>query len=632
MRFVGAALAGFLTAAGCAGDEPVARDASADAVSDSAMPAPTDAAVAPEDGGPADAPASLDAPADAPVVDAPIVDVPVVDVSVVDKTVVDSPSADRDPAAALDVSGPEMRPGLPPPPLHPEARKLLGEEWELLGTHQTACSSGPASVGQRWCAISRPSRLLYSRELWVLNVSRAATETVACDGTSPHCVRLAEDLFPLRPARGPTYPEAHAFHGDTLLFHAASQSQPHEAFRGTVRAWRPGWSAARAITSAQAMTCTAHPVAPTAFCFENAQGLMPGERLRYDLHAGPIEGPPLPRLATLWPVHPMTGASSAQVGFNGRGDLLLYSTIPEVAPYLETLHFFKLTETAAGPIKVVDNASRWAISADQSRWFYLRDYNYNPGSAPSGTLVTSDFPGGANERSIMGSGVPSGTQRGVSAFHVLTDATGKDAGLGLLVEVNAGSGIYRHLPDVNDPSRVVEIYVGTVELLRPTADLRFGLFATHRPFSHPETSDFKLARYDGSGSCSITNIDGARLLGPPFAASSRLVFWAQNYEPLLGIGEGWIATSDCWGHEMYARNVDRWFIRGSELLLFSHEPFSDAVDLRFAPLAGNPRVVTTVLQRGVGRLYAVLPDWDAVVVRFRTSSPAFDGLYRIPLR
>ena len=38
--------------------------------------------------------------------------------------------------------------------------------------------------------------------------------------------------------------------------------------------------------------------------------------------------------------------------------------------------------------------SRWTLNAAGTKWFYLKDYNYNREGEPSGTLYMRDFPGG----------------------------------------------------------------------------------------------------------------------------------------------------------------------------------------------------------------------------------------------
>ncbi len=110
--------------------------------------------------------------------------------------------------------------------------------------------------------------------------------------------------------------------------------------------------------------------------------------------------------------------------------------------------------------------SRWTLNAAGTKWFYLKDYNYNREGEPSGTLYMADFPAGGNEVKIQSAAVPpamplipGGSSRGVGTYQVLVNQADMDAGLGLLVNVVGGRGNYRIMKNPagspDDPANVV---------------------------------------------------------------------------------------------------------------------------------------------------------------------------------
>jgi hypothetical protein len=539
---------------------------------------------------------------------------------------------------SVEVRMPDVGPPAPPPAVNPAARRLLPDGWELLGTHLSACSHGPASIGQRWCAISRTAQVLGRRELWLLNVTAATSATVACDVSNAACFKLTEELHASRPGEGPRYPEAHRFYGDTLIFYASARSGPADLFRGTALAWRPGWPAAKVISSNNASICRAHATAAVATCLENVTGLEEGGILQYDLHAGSLESGPLPKVVTLFPRHAQTQDVTAVFDFNRSGDTLLFSTPATpgsavVAP-VESLYFLKIADAGKlPPTQVAENVSRFALSADQTRWFYLRDYNYNTDGSPSGTLTTSDFPLGTNERRIQGPTIPSGSTRAVGAFQVLVDAAGLDAGIGLLVDVALGRGDYKILPRVDDPLTVFSVVAGSLGLPLPSPDGRFSIFSRTRS-DNVATVDLNVIATDGRTIfCTLTGMPTGALFGVPFSGASSLVFWMDSYDQATDSGQGWVASPrDCSGKRMFARGIDNWFVKNEEMLVFSDDGDGQSVSLRVARINAGQLSPATLLQQGAGRTYAILPEWDAAIISLTTTTASVNGLYRIPLQ
>ena len=534
------------------------------------------------------------------------------------------------------IGGAEARPLQPPPPINPSGSKLLPNGWDMLGTHGTGCSHGmPSRVAgaPRWCAVSRTGTTLGSREIWVINVTAAAAapNTVKCDGTSPSCIKLNEALFSARPNQGPRYPASHRFFGETLVFYAGARSAAGDLFRGTAYAWQPGWPAAKAISSNNASLCSAHNRAPLGWCLENVDGLMEGQVLKWDEHVGDINNGPMNKIATFYPEHPDTQGSQADSAFTTMGDYFLYSTPTTgatVAP--ESLYFVRTADIKPGmPVtgtKVGDNISQWTVSADGTKWIFLRDYNYNTQGQPSGTLTMSDFPTGANERKIEGPRIPSGNLNGVAAYRLLADEMGMGNQIGFLAEVKAGKGDYRILTNPADPNAVVNVVSGTIGLPLPSQNLQYSYYATSRAMDIA-TTDSKLVRNDGTQSCSLTNSDSSALFGFPFTKSATMAFWMDNYDQATDSGEGWVAKPDCTTKMMFSRNIDYWFINNDDGLLYSDEGDGSTAALKWRTITAGTLGAPQDIQKQAGRTFWILPNFEGVLYSITSTQEAANGIY-----
>src|SRR5437773_1748113 len=172
----------------------------------------------------------------------------------------------------------------------------------LLGLLLSACSQPASAATDRWCAFSLPGNTDKDTELWVIDVARAIAGPVACDGTSPSCLRLTSNLWTGQTGSGPSHPTTHRFEGETLIFHADSDPDVDE-YRGPIYAWRPGWPAARQISGPTAYSCTAHAHAETVVCIENLSD--PNDPVfTFELHGGPLGMTPLPLLGKIVPLKP----------------------------------------------------------------------------------------------------------------------------------------------------------------------------------------------------------------------------------------------------------------------------------------------------------------------------------------
>jgi len=522
----------------------------------------------------------------------------------------------------------------------------------MLGVHRSSCSYGTTSMtagATRWCAISRPGAMLGSLELWVLNAAKAATDPAGslnwCSGAgNADCVKLTDKLFSAQPDVGPVYPTAHRFYGDTLIYYANAMSAPSELYKGPVYAWKPGWPAGKQIGSNNAVLCSGHSRADVAVCIENIspEGVMP---VTWDIHAGGLEAGPMKKVATITPVHPTTEASQWGSGFTSMGDYFVFSTPSTATGNRETLFYIKTTDIGTGtPTQVGDpGVSRWTLNAAGTKWFYLRDYNYNREGEPSGTLYMRDFPGGAMETKIQGTMpagmplVPGGTTKGVGTYQVLVDQNDMDAGLGLLVNVVGGRGNYRIMKNPagspDDPANVISVVndIATLPIYSP--DLRFNYFAKAVD-EMVGTTDSWVIKSDGTGSCTLTQTLASSIFGFPFLENAGLVFWMDNFDAATDSGEGWLANPDgcpAASKKKFSNAIDFWFVDGDKGMLYSDDSDGQRVSLRYAPFSGGTLVTGQPIQKQIDRMFAIQPNYEGVMFSITSSNQTVDGVYYLKL-
>jgi hypothetical protein len=63
---------------------------------------------------------------------------------------------------------------------------------------------------------------------------------------------------------------------------------PNDPYQGALKGWRPGWAAARTLTSPNGYLCHGNPSASVAHCLDNVQ--QKGKNYELDLLAGSLAG------------------------------------------------------------------------------------------------------------------------------------------------------------------------------------------------------------------------------------------------------------------------------------------------------------------------------------------------------
>jgi hypothetical protein len=516
-------------------------------------------------------------------------------------------AAQADATTSTDVS---RDGGADAPEPNAKATLLLSGRARLVGERTSACSNQVPATGDRWCAFSVPSRVLGRTELWAINLSKALGGAVpTCDGSDPGCVLVSDDLWTGRPREGGLmHPFTHRFEGDTLVYHARAPATD-KAYRGPIFAWRAGWPAGRQISlTGQAYTCSAHPSAEVAVCMENLT-TDPGEPIQFDLTAGSLAG--TKQVMRITPTRPGTQMSQWRVAFSRAGDWLAWSTGGLTPAEPETIYAARVADVGM-PEKVITvarAATRWAISADDKKIFFLRDYDFSMPGSPRGTLVAADFPAGGNEATLA---------TGVAAFAVLT-AGGVDRGIGFYINAQSGRADFKILPDVSKPGNVVPVLSGVAGLIDLSPDL------AHVMYAAASGTEIRIARTDGSGaSCSLASAPPVTFIGPTFSPSSTLVFWSDSTDLHTSAATGFVASVDCSNKRQFANQTDSWFFAGQNALVFSDDATGTFGTLLTAPISdtlGPP----TVLQHQVANLYTVA-DGEALLF---TLAPGGDNTYAL---
>jgi hypothetical protein len=303
-------------------------------------------------------------------------------------------SGDDAPAPAPDVAAddtsaapPEAevpRSGRPLPPEVPPPVRLIGARAFLADLDASACThqSPPSGDGHRWCAFMLGPIVGDVADLWVIDVTRAATGFVPpCDGTDPGCLRLTDKVA----TRSVAF-----FEGDTLFYGTDSQAGVSGDFLGRIFAWRPGWSAGRQISSNEGFVCIGNTHSAAAACLDDPGG-DPTKRDSANVRAGYLTsevGGALPSLGR----YPLRNDNNTawQAKLSPDGSVFVLSDADSIGAHqtLRTAQTALAGQTA--PMLAIDDVALWQISNDGQKIYFLR------GVQPHRDLYVADFPSGGN--------------------------------------------------------------------------------------------------------------------------------------------------------------------------------------------------------------------------------------------
>jgi hypothetical protein len=277
---------------------------------------------------------------------------------------------------------------------------------------------------------------------------------------------------------------------------------------------------------------------------------------------------------------------------------------------------------------VKPGVSRWSISADGTKVYYLAGYNYDTMGAPAGTMTMMDFPSGLNEKTLAPA---------VGAIQVLADGE-VDKGIGFFDSVIAGKATYKIMKDRNVPTTTTTVITNIAGVLALTRDLKYLYFYKEFDMDNGSTTDGYIVKTDGlTPPCTLTSTLESDQFGAPFTRNGNLVFWADNIDQIDGVGEGWVATPEgCAGRKKFSDKMDFWFLHGDDGMVYSDEGVLDYSALKFMTFPGGTSVGSpTVVQTQVSRIYAILPNFNGIIFTIVNSSAEKDGLYsyaKIPFK
>ncbi len=563
-----------------------------------------------------------------------------------------------------------LAPDTPPPVPNPASKKILPGQTDLLGSFQNGCTFGPGA--ERWCAVSRPVALT-QRELWFVNVTKAAAQGMTLSGSTCDipglCVKATNTLYTARPEGGPAYPEDSArASGNTFIYLSDPVSAASDLFQGDVWAHTIGSPNAtrvgddvfdcavagqryvdfgKTLVNKVVGICVTNPSSPDGEepgWFTLRGGNVPGQEVPAQAPALPLvkmmgttEVPIVPNGNPdnkIYPSHPTTQAARWRVGFNATGTTLVLSTGGPTMADVEKIGTIATDDigkagVALTPLPGGENATRWTISANGQKIYYFKDYNYNAMGNQSGTLVVADFPSGLNPRELKGMRVPSGTMNGVGAYRVLVNEAGVDSGVGILSGLVMGRGAYSIIKDpagsLDVDTNVVSVAPATRSLPIPAPKLDFNLYALDFSMDSP-TSDIWVVRSTGANACSLTSANLGGIFGFPFTLGSQLIFWADNYDSLTLSAEGWLTEpGDCANvskKKKWANNVDFWFVDNDRLILYSDQSNGNQVTLKYALLNGTTMSAPVTIQERADRFFHIVLDAQPT----DGTSPRFKGI------
>jgi hypothetical protein len=434
-------------------------------------------------------------------------------------------TADADPGSRPPASGASLPAGVRP------ARRILDATATITGGGEGSCTHAYPNAGDRWCVFRRPGNK--GDELWVMNVTRAAGTVPACDGSDPACLRLTTNVWTGGGLNGPIQPYANRFFGDTLIFYADSRSAETEVHRGPAFAWRPGWAAARRISSDTALECWSHPRAPVAHCVEDLAG-DPVAPDNFELRAGAIGDRDGITLASLGRVSPRDaeGRLAWEAGFSPGGEAFVLSS-PDPSGTL-SLRAIATDQLGAGaPAEVLRDARQWQVSHDGRRIFFLREEN-----ATARALYVADFPSGGNLTKLAPD---------IAEYFVLGTA-GEDRGVGIIAADGPEAGTFR-LIDKGGAASTIFTYGNGLDGVRLSPDLRYTAW---------RDQDFRvqIVANDKISACEL-NANGKRAAySISFLGNAGLVFWTESDGGDRDRRDGYFADpAGCLGKQRFARAV-----------------------------------------------------------------------------
>jgi hypothetical protein len=468
-----------------------------------------------------------------------------------------SSASDGPSGLALDAAVP--RTGRPlPAEVHPPVR-FLGAGAALTGFGRSGCThQTPASGdGHRWCAVTLGAPVGSLGELWVIDVTRAATGDVpTCDGTDSGCLHLTSRVE----TRSATF-----FEGDTLFYGTDSSAGPGADFLGRIFAWRPGWTAGRQISSDAGYTCIGNQHSAAAACLDDPGG-DPTKRDSANVRAGYLlgqAGGPLPTFGR----YPLRNDNDTawQAALSPDGSVFALSDADTIGAK-QTLRLSPTGQVGTtAPRFALDDVSYWQIANDGQKIYFLRS------RAPRADLYVADFPSGGNVTLV---------EAAVRSFVLLGNRPG-DQALELVKDRQPGGIIELQSDRAAAAPKTIFTYDDFLNGAVVSPDLRYTTWLN---------DDFRAVvfRNDDLVTCTI---DDAPVFEPSYLEGAALMFWKERSSPAaLGSDQRdafYAPPEGCRRGERFARHVDLVAPVGDRGLVFTDEqdPMTSRVALKYVSTA-----------------------------------------------
>jgi hypothetical protein len=537
------------------------------------------------------------------------------------------------PDAKVDLDAHPDQSDAPPPPPDAQAdvvtpptpgtgsKLLVSGAISLIGSGKDTCTNQVPPSGDRWCGFARSSAILGASELWVVNVTQAAAGvTIKCDAgaADPNCLRLSGGLYS-DDINGGGF-RVNGFDGDTLTYEEVP-SRSGSGFLGNIFAWRPGWTAPRQLTTANGLACNGHASSKAVICIDNpvVDAAMTVETV--ELHAGFLDdqaGGELPLVDTiiLQTKDDAAGVRKWGARLSPDGTSVGWSTRTTSAG-TEDLQWQKIGDDKSR-LMVAPDVDQWTVSADSKKWFWLKTFNFDVNGAPSGTLQSAPYPGGAAPVTIA-TGVGDYNEAGSTGILYRTKVT-TDLGTLLLT------------PDRDMPATVKMVDTGVAFVFEVTKD---GTNATYtKNIQSLATNiflfDVYVAGAAGVTPCALTKTPIA-FLPPTFLAGGTMAAWGR-FNNQTGEVEGVATTVAGCSTTKFASDAFGWTAIADEGLVFldtlNPDPAINEATLRYAKIQNGalPAAGTVVQARAGLEFSTLLPALPAVVYTI-TSNTSADGLY-----
>jgi hypothetical protein len=518
---------------------------------------------------------------------------------------------------------------LPPPMPGAGSTLLIPGTALLIGAGPNSCTNQTPASGDRWCGIEMPSVFAGQVDLWVFNATQAAAGTaISCNGADPNCVRLSTNLFLDQSGQGTG---ASSFDGDTLIYSGDTgpafmppsatdpTGTPGTGFIGTIYAWRPGWTGGRALTSNAGVFCRGHLSTDVALCFENPDATTNTSQLTYDLHGGKLPAtdgaPTLDKVETII-VQTATDPANVvkfQADLSPAGDYVLYSARP-TATGVETLKTKKIGDASA-PVMVAADVSQWLVSSDSAKWYWLKTFNYSTSGAPSGTLQSAPFPGGAS---------PATLAPNVGVFN-----TAGAKGLFFEDVVTGGQGNLKLMADTGTPATVKTIDTRVMGIFSMSAD---GSTVAYNKAFDSTTGLVNLVV--GGATLATPCIASSTAVSPQFAgllASGGGMMWAR-FNAANNQFDGMFANIGTCTSTKIGSNVLEWLTFADQGFLYMDDGVQEADTItrgtiRFSQVAGGALPMGTSVQTRADPVFAPLVPALKAVVYAVFGTGQGDGIY-----